>query len=55
MKRFCWSFLILALAIGCGQDNPPSTTSTPSPSNAATGESLPEGAMLVTLKLPEMT
>jgi hypothetical protein len=59
MKRFCSSSLFLALAIGCGQNNPPPVTSTPvssePPATASQGETLPEGAMLVTLKLPEMT
>lgn len=59
MKRFCWSPLFLVLAIGCGQSNPPPVTSSPAPSTppatASNDETLPEGAMLVTLKLPEMT
>ena len=59
MKRLCSSSLFLALAIGCGQNNPPPVTNTPAPSEplamASNDETLPEGAMLVTLKLPEMT
>ena len=59
MKRSCWSLLFLVLAIGCGQNNPPSVTSSPAPSEspatAPKEETLPEGAILVTLKLPEMT
>ncbi len=59
MKRLCSSSLFLALAIGCGQNNPPPVTSNPAPSDplatASNNETLPEGVMLVTLKLPEMT
>lgn len=59
MKRSCWSALFLALAVGCGQNDPPPVASNSAPSQssttAAAGEALPEGAMLVTLKLPEMT
>ena len=60
MKRSCWCSLFLALAVGCGQSNPPPVASNSAPSDApataaATDEALPEGAVLVTLKLPEMT
>ena len=60
MKRSCWCSLFLALAVGCGQNNPPPVASNSAPSNApataaATDEALPEGVVLVTLKLPEMT
>lgn len=59
MKRSCWCSLFLALAVGCGQSNPSSTTSNSAPSEssptAATNDALPEGVVLVTLKLPEMT
>ncbi len=59
MKRSCWCSLFLALAIGCGQSNPPPVASNSAPSEppatAASAEPLPEGVTLVTLKLPEMT
>ena len=51
--------MFLTLAVGCGQNNPPPVTSNPAPGapavTASIDESLPEGAVLVTLKLPEMT
>ena len=59
MKRSCWCSLFLALAVGCGQSNPPPVASNSAPSEppttAASDEPLPEGVKLVTLKLPEMT
>ncbi len=59
MKRSCWCSLFLALAVGCGQNNPHPATSNSAPSEssptAAANEALPEGVVLVTLKLPEMT
>lgn len=59
MKRSCWCSLFLALAVGCGQSNPPpvANNSAPSdpPATAASDKTLPEGVVLVTLKLPEMT
>ena len=59
MKRSCWCSLLLALAVGCGQSNPPPVVNNSAPSEppatAASDEPLPEGAVLVTLKLPEMT
>lgn len=59
MSRFCWSSLFLALAVGCGQSSssPVSSASAPSepPATAVVDEPLPEGVVLVKLKLPEMT
>ena len=59
MKRSCWCSLFVALAVGCGQSNPPPVASNSAPSKppalAASDEALPEGVVLVTLKLPEMT
>ena len=58
MKSFCWSSMFLVLAVGCGQNNSSPVTSNPAPSEpaaAAPTEPLPEGVVLVTLKLPEMT
>ena len=59
MKRLFWSSMILTLAVGCGQNNPqPVASNSAAGAPAATAsidEPLPEGAVLVTLKLPEMT
>jgi hypothetical protein len=58
MKRSYWCSLFLALAVGCGQSNPPTVANNSAPSGspaAANHEPLPEGVVLVTLKLPEMT
>lgn len=58
MNRFWLSSLLLALAVGCGQNNsPPVTNNSDSETSAtaAASEPLPEGVVLVTLELPEMT
>ena len=59
MKRSSWCSLFLALAVGCGQSNSPPVGNNSAPSElpalATSDEPLPEGAGLVTLKLPEMT
>lgn len=53
--RMLWlSSLMLVAALGCGQNNPTPVASDP-PQAAAVDAALPEGTVLVTLKLPEMT
>ena len=54
MKKFCWSSMLLVIAIGCGQSSPPMSNNS-APVTVSTDEPLPEGTLLVTLKLPEMT
>lgn len=54
MKKFWVSSLMLSAALGCGQNSPPPVASNP-PAAAPVDEQLPEGTVLVTLKLPEMT
>ena len=54
MKKFWLSSLMLTAALGCGQ-NSPSPVVSDSPAVAPVDEALPEGTVLVTLKLPEMT
>ena len=54
MRKFLLSSLMLTAALGCGQSNPPPVASD-SPVVAPVDEALPEGTVLVTLKLPEMT
>ena len=54
MKKFWMSSLMLTAAIGCGQSSPSPVASDP-PAVAPVEETLPEGTVLVTLKLPEMT
>ena len=51
MSKFWWNSALLALVVGCGQ--PPVSNDTAT--TPAVETSLPDGAMLVTLKLPEMT
>ena len=59
MRKLWLSSLMLTAALGCGQNSPPPVASDPhatEPASAApVGETLPEGVVLVTLKLPEMT
>lgn len=59
MRKFWLSSLMLTAAIGCGQNSPSPVASDPpvaDPVSAApVDEALPEGVVLVTLKLPEMT
>lgn len=58
MKNFWLSALLLTAAIGCGQNNPPPVANdspAADPTAAVSNEPLPEGVVLVTLKLPEMT
>lgn len=60
MRKFWLSSLMLTAALGCGQNSPPPVASNPpaaDPASAAApvDEALPEGVVLVTLKLPEMT
>ncbi len=54
MRKFWLSSLMLTAALGCGQNNPPPVASDP-PALAPVDDALPEGVVLVTLKLPEMT
>ena len=54
MRKFWLSSLMLTAAIGCGQNSSPLVVSD-SPAVAPVEEALPEGVVLVTLKLPEMT
>ncbi len=54
MKKFWLSSLMLTAALGCGQSSPSPVASDP-PATAPAEEALPEGVVLVTLKLPEMT
>ena len=54
MKKFWLSSLMLTAALGCGQNSPPPVANNP-PAAAPIEETLPEGVVLVTLKLPEMT
>ena len=54
MKKFWLSSLMLTAALGCGQNSPPPVASDP-PAAVPVEEALPEGVVLVTLKLPEMT
>ena len=54
MKKFWLSSLMLTAALGCGQSSPPPVASDPT-ATAPVEEALPEGVVLVTLKLPEMT
>ena len=54
MRKFWLSSLMLTTALGCGQNNP-SPVASDSPAVASIDEALPEGTVLVTLKLPEMT
>ena len=59
MKRFCWTSMFLTLAVGCGQNNSSSESSYPASNDSSAtsraDEPLPEGVVLVTLKLPGMT
>ena len=59
MRKFWLSSLMLTAALGCGQSGPsPVASDSPvaDPASVATAdEALPEGTVLVTLKLPEMT
>lgn len=59
MRKFWLSSLMLMAALGCGQDSAaPVAGDAPvaDPASAApVDEALPEGTVLVTLKLPEMT
>lgn len=59
MRKFWLSSLMLTAALGCGQSSPPPVANDPpatdSVSVAPVDEALPEGVVLVTLKLPEMT
>ncbi len=54
MRKFWLSSLMLTAAIGCGQNSAAPVASDP-PAVAPVDEALPEGTVLVTLKLPEMT
>ena len=54
MKKFWLSSLMLSAALGCGQNSPSPVVSDP-PAAAPVDEALPDGVVLVTLKLPEMT
>ncbi len=54
MRKFWLSSLMLTAALGCGQGSPPPVAND-SPTVAPVDEALPEGTVLVTLKLPEMT
>lgn len=54
MRKFWLSSMMLTAALGCSQNSPPPVASNP-PATAPTDEALPEGTVLVTLKLPEMT
>ncbi len=59
MRKFWLSSLMLTAVLGCGQSSPPpvandSPVADPA-SVAPADEALPEGTVLVTLKLPEMT
>lgn len=54
MRKFLLSSLMLTAAIGCGQSSTPPVASDPLTA-APVEETLPEGVVLVTLKLPEMT
>jgi copper chaperone CopZ len=54
MRKFWLSSLMLTAALGCGQ-NSPSPVASDSPAVAPVDEALPEGVVLVKLKLPEMT
>ena len=59
MRKFWLSSLMLTAALGCGQNSPPPVTSGSPIADPASvspvDEALPEGIVLVTLKLPEMT
>lgn len=54
MRKFWLSSLVLTAAIGCGHHSAAPVASDPS-EPAPIQETLPEGVVLVTLKLPEMT
>lgn len=54
MRKFWMSSLLLSAALGCGQSSP-SPVASNSPAATPVDEQLPEGTVLVTLKLPEMT
>ncbi len=59
MRKFWLSSLMLTAALGCGQSGSPPVASDPPAADPASvapaDEALPEGTVLVTLKLPEMT
>ena len=59
MRKFWLSSLMLTAALGCGQSSStPVVSDSPvaDPASVAPAdEALPEGTVLVTLKLPEMT
>ncbi len=54
MSKLWLNSLLLTVALGCGQSSPPPVANDP-PTAPAVNETLPEGVVLVTLKLPEMT
>lgn len=56
MRTFWLSSLMLTTALGCGQNNSsPMSSNPPAAETAPVQETLPEGTILVTLSLPEMT
>lgn len=59
MRKFWLSSLMLTAAIGCGQNSPSPVASDSRVADPASvapvDEALPEGVVLVKLKLPEMT